>query len=144
MHRERNIIPTCGIRGAVVSGAVLGADQRGGVEGCGGDGVAGEAENVQERERGRGAGCGTAEDIEVGLGVEGEGPGEGAVGVLLDLGRSRRVEKGGGEEREVLYPAEESGGIKISLRTLKLLKVHLPRQGFEELYSYWIGDFKLH
>ena len=97
MHRERNIIPTCGIRGAVVSGTVLGADQRGGVEGCGGDGVAGEAEDVEEREGGRGAGCGAAEDIKVGLGVEGEGPGKGAVGVLLGLGRSRGVGEGGGE-----------------------------------------------
>ena len=75
MHCERYIIPACGVRGTVVSGAVLVADQRGGVEGCGGDGVAGEAEDVKEGECGRRAGCGAAEDIEVGLGVEGEGPG---------------------------------------------------------------------
>ena len=75
MHRERNIVSACGIRAAVVSRAVLVADQCGRVEGCGGDGVAGEAEDVEEGEGGRGAGCGAAEDIEVGLGVEGEGPG---------------------------------------------------------------------
>ncbi len=38
-------------------------------------------------------------------------------GLLLGLGRSRRV-----GEREVLYPAEESGDIEISVRSLKLLK----------------------
>ena len=90
-----------------MSGAVLGADQRGGVDSCGRYGVAGEAENVEEGEGGRGAGCGAAEDIEVGLGVEGEGPGEGAVGVLLGLEMSRVLRREEGK-RDVLYPTEES------------------------------------
>lgn len=35
------------------------------------------------------------------------------MGVLLGLGRSKGVEERGGGEREVLYPAEESGGIEL-------------------------------
>ena len=111
MHRERNIIPAYGIRGAVMSSAVLGADKRGGVEGCGGDGVAGEAEDVEDGEGRRGAGCGAAVDVEVGLRVEGKGPGEGAVGVLLGLEGSRRVEEGGERGRERYYIQPKSLGL---------------------------------
>ena len=44
------------------------------------------------------------------------------MGVLLGFRRSIGVEEGGRREREVLYPAEESAGTEISVRSLKLLK----------------------
>ena len=81
MDRENEIIEADGRnRSGGVAGGVLGADERGEVECCGGDEVGEETEGVDEGEGGGGAGCGAAAEVEDGLRVEGEGPGGCAVG----------------------------------------------------------------
>lgn len=76
MHREGDIVPPHRILLPMVPLRVLRLDERGKVEEGGGEGVAGEAEDVEGGERRGGAGCAAATEVEQRLWVEGQRPGQ--------------------------------------------------------------------
>ena len=69
---------------------VLGPYKTGCIEECCGDGIAGEAQDVEDRVGGRCADCGFSAEVHPWLGVEGDGPCKEAGGNTM-LGHGREV-----------------------------------------------------
>ena len=120
MHRKCDIIAPDRVLLPVVPGAVLGLDQGGVVEKDGGDGVAEEAQDVEDGKGEGGPFGGAPAHVEEGLGVERRGPGQGAgnsSSKALSLSGGKRWT--GGWEGALLYPTEETVDTQRGLRGVR-------------------------